>query len=140
MTLFCNWLLLTGLNKRLKTLAATFQAICIRSFSWLFVPSRMKKSNAYMQTGICLGGASAFLSGCSTATANRNFTGSLGNHRTAYPNTLTIYQTNTTKTNTSGNCWHSNMTNNFMGAWQKSITGLIGMSAFFGKCTARTEA
>jgi len=138
MTLFCNWLRLTGSNKRLKTLAATFRAICIRSFSWLFAASQTKKSNASMQTGISHGGASAYWFGCSTATASKSFTGSLESQVTACPNTLMTYQTNTTKTNTSGNYWHSNMMNNFMGVWQRSITGQIGMFASFGRCTART--
>ena len=137
---FCNWLLLTGLNKRLKTLAATFRAICIRSFSWLFVPNRMKKSNAYTQTGILRGGASAFWLGYSTATGSKSFTGSSESHLTACPNTLMTFRTNTTKTSISGNCWHSNMTSNFTGEWQRITTALIGMSEFYGRCTARTEA
>ena len=137
---FCNWLLLTGLNKRLKISAATFRAICIRSFLSWFVPSRMKKSNASTRTGISHGGASAYWFACFTATANKSFTGSLESHRTACPNTLTTYQTSITKTNINGNCWHLNMTNNFMGGWRRITTGQTGMSEFYGKCTAKTEA
>ncbi len=140
MKLFCNWLRLTGSNKRLKTLAATFRATCIRNFLWLFAASRMKKSNASTRTGISRGGASAFLSGYSTATANRNSTESLESHRTACPNTLTTFQTSITKTNISGNFWHSNMTSNFTGVWQRITTALIGMYEFYGKCIARTGA
>ena len=140
MTLFCNWLLLTGLNKRLKTLAATFRATCIRSFSWLFAQSRTKKLNASMQTGISHGGASAYWFGCSTATANKSFIGSSGSQVTACPNTLTTFQTSITKTNTSGNFWHSNTMSNFMGVWQRITTALTGMSAYYGRCTAKTEA
>lgn len=137
---FCNWLRLTGSNKRLKTLAATFRATCIKNFLWWFAQSRMKKSNAYTRTGICLGGASASWFVYSTATANKSFTGSSESHRTACPNTLTTFQTSITKTNISGNFWHSNMTSNFMGVWQRITTGLIGMSEFFGKCTAKIAA
>lgn len=137
---FCNWLLLTGLNKRLKTLAATFRVTCIRNFLSWFAQSRMKKSNASTRTAIFHGGASAYWFAYSTETANKNFTGSSASHRTACPNTLTIYRMSITKTNIKGNCWHSNMTSNFMGGWRKTITALTGMSEFFGKCTARTEA
>lgn len=137
---FCNWLRLTGSNKRLKTLAATFRATCIKNFLSLFAPNQMKKSNASMQTGIFRGGASAYWFGYFTATGNKSFTGSFASHRTACPNTLTTFQTSITKTSTKGNFWHSNMTSNFMGAWQKTTTGLIGMFASFGRCTAKIEA
>ena len=140
MKLFCIWLRLTGSNKRLKTLAATFRAICIRNFSWLFAPSRTKKSNAYTQTGIFRGGASGYWFGCSTETANKSFTGSSGSQVTACPNTLMTFQTSITKTSISGNCWHSNMTSNFTDGWRKTITGRTGMSEFYGRCTAKIEA
>ena len=137
---FCNWLRLTGSNKRLKTLAATFRATCIRNFLSLFAQSRTKKSNASMRTGIYRGGASAYWYGCSTATESKSFTGSLESHRTACPNTLMTFQTSITKTSISGKCWHSNTMSNFTGVWHEITTALTGMSASFGRCTARTEA
>jgi len=140
MRLFCNWLRLTGSNKRLKTLAATFRATCIKNFLWLFAASRMKKLNASTRTGISHGGASAYWFVYSTATANKSFTGSSGSRVTACPNTLTIYRTNTTKMNTSANFWHSNMTSNFTGVWQRITTALTGMSEFYGRCTAKIGA
>lgn len=137
---FCNWQMLTGLNKRLKTLAATFRAICFKNFLSLFAQSRMRKSNASTRTAIYHGGASAYWLGYSTATANKSFTGILESHRTACPNTWTIYRTSTTRTNTNGNYSHSNMTNNFMDAWQRITTGQTGMFEYFGKCIAKIEA
>ena len=140
MTLSCNFRKRNGCDKQRKISVVTFLTTCFKNFLWLFAPSRMKKSNASMQTGIFRGGASAYWCAYSTATASKSFTGSLESHRTVCLNTLTTYRTNTTRTNISGNCWHSNMTSNFTGAWQRSITGLIGMSEFYGKCTAKTEA
>lgn len=140
MTLFCNFRKLIGCDKQRKISVVVWLTTCIRNFLSLFVPSRTKKSNASMQTGIFRGGASAYWFGYFTATGNRSFTGSLESHRTACPNTLMTFQTSITKTSTNGNFWHSNMTSNFMGVWQKTITGLTGMSASFGRCIARTEA
>ena len=140
MKLFCNWLRLTGSNKRLKTLAATFRATCIKNFLWLFAQSLTKKLNASTRTGISHGGASAYWYAYSTATVSKSFTGSLESHRTACPNTLTTFQTSITKMNTSGNFWHSNMTSNFMGGWQRITTALTGMSEFYGRCTAKIGA
>lgn len=140
MKLFCNFRKRIGCDKQRKISVVDWLTICFKNFLSWFAASRMKKLNASTRTGIYRGGASAFLSGCSTATANKSFTGSSGSHLTACPNTLMTFQTSITKTNTNGNCWHSNMMNNFTGVWQRSITGQIGMFASFGKCTARTEA
>jgi len=140
MRLFCNWLRLTGSNKRLKTLVATFRATCIKNFLWLFAPSLTKKSNASTRTAISHGGASAYWFVYFTATGNKSFTESSGSHRTACPNILTTFQTNTTRTNTSANFWHSNMTSNFTGVWQRITTALTGMSEFYGRCTAKIGA
>lgn len=140
MRLSCNFRKRIGCDKQRKISVVDWLTTCIRNFLSLFVPSLMKKLNASTRTGIFRGGASAYWFGYSTATANRSFTGSFASHRTACPNTLTTFQTNTTKMNTNGNFWHSNMTSNFTGVWQRSITGLIGMSEFYGKCTAKIEA
>ncbi len=140
MTLSCNFRKLTGCDKQRKISVVVWLTTCIRNFLWLFAPNQMKKSNASMQTGIFRGGASVFWLGCSTATANKSFTGSLESQVTACPNTLMTFRTNTTRTNTSDNFWHSNMTSNFTGVWQRITTALTGMSEFYGRCTARTEA
>ena len=140
MKLSCNFRKLNGCDKQRKISVVGWLTICIRNFLLLFAPSRMKRLNASTRRGIFHGGASAFLSGCSTATANKSFTESSASLPTACLNTLTTYQTSTTRTNTNGNCWHLNMTNNFMDAWQKTITGRIGMSEFYGRCIVKTEA
>lgn len=140
MTLFCNFRKRNGCDKQRKISVVTLLTICFKNFLSLFAQSRMKKSNASMQTGIFRGGASAYWFGYSTATENKSFTGSSGSHRTACPNTLTTFQTNTTKTNTNGNCWHSNMTSNFTGVWHAITTALTGMSEFYGKCIVKIEA
>ena len=140
MTLFCNFRKRIGCDKQRKISVVVWLTTCIRNFLSWFAQSRTKKSNAYTRTGIFRGGAFAFLSGCSTATANKSFTGSLGSQVTAYRNTLTTFQTSITRTSINDNCWHSNMMNNFTGVWQRSITGQIGMSEFYGKCTAKTAA
>ncbi len=138
MKLSCNWLRLTGLNKRLKISAAHLLTTFCKSFLSLFAPNRMRKLNEFTPTGIFRGGASAFLSGCSTATANKSFTESSASLPTACPNTLTIYQTSITKTNTNGNYSHSNTMSSFMGVWQRNTTGQTGMFEYFGKCTLKT--
>ena len=140
MRLFCNWLRLTGSNKRLKTLAAHLLTTFCKSFLSWFAQSRMKKSNAYTRTGISHGGASAYWFVYSTVTANKSFTGSLESRVTACPNILTTFQTSITRTNINANFWHSNMTSNFTGVWQRITTALIGMYEFYGKCIARTGA
>lgn len=138
MTLSCNFRKLNGCDKQRKISVVDWLTICIRSFLSWFAPSRMKKLNEFMPTAIYHGGASAYWLGYSTATANKSFTGILESHRTACPNTWTIYRTSTTRTNTNGNYSHSNTMSIFMGVWQRSITGQIGMFEYFGKCTART--
>jgi len=138
MKLSCNFRKLNGCDKQRKISVVDWLTICIRSFLSWFATSRMRKLNEFMPTGIFRGGASAYWYACSTATANKSFTGILESHRTACPNTLTIYQTSITKTNTNGNYSHSNTMSIFMGVWQRSITGQIGMFEYFGKCTART--
>lgn len=140
MRLSCNFRKLNGCDKQRKISVVVWLTTFFKNFLWLFAPSRTKKLNASTQTGIFHGGASAFLSGCSTATESKSFTGSLESHRTACPNTLMTFQTSITKTNTNGNCWHSNMTSNFMGVWQRITTALTGMSEFYGRCTAKIEA
>lgn len=137
MTLSCNFRKRNGCDKQRKISVADWLTTCIRNFLWLFVPSLMKKSNASTRTGIFRGGASAYWFGCSTATANKSFTGSFASQVTAYRNTLMTFQTSITKTNINGNCWHSNMMNNFTGVWQRITTGRTGMSEFCGRCTAR---
>ena len=138
MKLSCNFRKRTGCDKQRKISVVTFLTTCFKNFLSLFVQSRTKKLNASMQTGISHGGPSAYWLGYSTATANKSFTGSLGSQVTAYPNTLTTFQTSTTRTNINANFWHSNMTSNFTGVWQRITTALIGMSEFYGKCIART--
>ena len=140
MTLFCNWRMLTGLNKLLKISAATWLMTFCKSFLSWFVQSRMKKLNASTPTGIYRGGASAYWFACITATASKSFTGSSASLPIACLNTWTTSATNIPKTNTNGNCSHSNTTSNFMGVWQRNITGRIGMFAFYGRCTAKIEA
>lgn len=140
MKLSCNFRKLNGCDKQRKISVVVWLTTCIRNFLSWFAPSQMKKLNASMQTGIFHGGASAYWLGYSTATANKSFTGSFASQVTACPNTLTTYQTSITKTNTSGNFWHSNTMSNFTGVWQRSITGQIGMFEFYGKCTAKTAA
>lgn len=140
MTLSCNFRKLNGCDKQRKISVVTFLTTCIRNFLSLFAPNQTKKLNASMQTGIFRGGASAYWFGYFTATANKSFTGSLESRVTACRNTLTTFQTSITKTSISGNFWHSNMTSNFMGAWQKTTTALTGMFEFYGRCTAKTEA
>ena len=140
MTLSCNFRKRNGCDKQRKISVVVWLTTFFKNFLSLFVPNQMKKLNASMQTGISHGGAFAYWLGYSTATANKSFTGSSESHLTACPNTLTTFQTSITKTNTSDNFWRSNMTSNFTDGWQKNITGLIGMSEFFGRCTAKTAA
>ncbi len=138
MKLSCNFRKLNGCDKQRKISVVDWLTICIRNFLSWFAQSRMRKLNEFMPTGIFRGGASAFLSGCSTATANKSFTESSASLPTACPNTLTIYQTSITKTNTNGNYSHSNTMSSFMGVWQRNTTGQTGMFEYFGKCTLKT--
>jgi len=138
MTLFCNWLRLTGLNKRLKISAAHLLTTFCKSFLSLFAPNRMRKLNEFTPTGIFRGGVSGYWFACITATENKSFTESSASLPTACLNTWTTSATNTPKTNTNGNCSHSNTMSSFMGVWQRNTTGQTGMFEYFGKCTLKT--
>lgn len=140
MTLFCNWRMLTGLNKRLKISAAHLLTTFCKSFLSLFAQSPMRKLKGSMPTGIYLGGAYGYWFACITATASKSFTESSASLPTACPNIWTTSATNIRKTNINGNYWHSNTMSSFMGVWQRSITGQTGMFEYFGKCIAKTEA
>ena len=64
-----------GYGKPAKISGATLPTTFIRNFGWLFVPSPMKKSAKFMQTGFLNGGLSAFWFGFTTAMASKDFTG-----------------------------------------------------------------